>query len=182
MTRRTLIVLGLAVTALLAAIVVMVISRDGDTGDGGHLGGDSEFDIHGPTPQNATAPIAAEQALATMFSWQPRHDASPGVAVTRAKPWLSGELAADADSPPATGIRTLPQWAGWREAGDIVVGSAHAITDCTPVAGHCLVKVTLTQTVLHTDGTSTPWRVLAVDATTADTPNGWRLSAYRITG
>ena len=84
--------------------------------------------------------------------------------------------------PPATGVREMPQWAGWRAAADVVTATAAATgtRDCSDRT--CLVVVRLTQTVQHTDQTRTPFRTLTITAATTATPGGWRLGDYRITG
>ncbi|MEV6071813.1 hypothetical protein AB0L82_35190 [Nocardia sp. NPDC052001] len=185
--RRTLVlVLAVTVAALSAAVVVLMLRpthTHTHTPDSGHShDGDSEFEITGPVPSGAGPGVAAQQGLSAMFSWSPSTDASPGAGLSRAKPWLTGQLATDADTPPAVGIKPLTEWAQWRAGGDIVVATATTSQVTTPAAGRALVKLTLTQTVLHRDGSSTRWRVMDIEATTLASPDGWRLSGYRVTG
>lgn len=181
MKRPLILVLGLAVTVLVTGVLIMTLRQPSEP-DTPALGSDSEFDIHGGGPVGAGPGLAAQSALTTMFSWQPKTDASPGVGLSRAKPWLSGQLLTDADTPPAAGVKPLPEWARWRRDGDVVIATANTTAIHTPTPGRALVTLTLTQSVLHRDGTTAPWRVLAIDATTAPTPLGWRLTDYRVTG
>ncbi|MEU2042667.1 hypothetical protein [Nocardia niwae] len=142
--------------------------------------GDAEHAIHGPEPDTAGPAEATEQAFAAMFTWQPVTDATPGAALSRARPWLTGELARASQRPPATGMREQPHWDSWRRSGDIV--TAHAVaqasTDCD--RSHCTVTATITQTVLHRDGATTPYQVMHVNAATQHTPEGWKVSDYRL--
>ncbi|MEV0766514.1 hypothetical protein [Nocardia sp. NPDC050435] len=137
----------------------------------------------GPTPESAEAGAAAKYALTAMFSWQPATDASPGAGLTRAAPWLTGHLAAEAAAPPATGIRPLAEWAGWRAAGDIVTALVTVTATSPPTGGQATAAAQVRQLVQHRDNTtSTPWRDLTVTATLTETPEGWRLSSYTVTG
>ncbi|WP_067694632.1 hypothetical protein [Nocardia jejuensis] len=181
MKRTLVLVLAVAVTALAAAALVVTLRTAHQPATTPEHGGDAEYEITGPVPSGAGPGLAAQQGLSVMFSWQPNTDPSPGAALTRATPWLAGQLAREAGSPPATGIKPLSEWARWREAGDIVVATAHTSGVRVPTDSTAVVSVALTQTVLHRDGTSTRWRVMNIDASTVSGPDGWRLSAYTIT-
>ncbi|WP_028478736.1 hypothetical protein [Nocardia sp. CNY236] len=135
---------------------------------------------YGPQPHNATASQAAEHALVAMFTWRPASDVSAGMALSRAKPWLAAPLVEAADSAPAGGAREVPEWALWRRAADVVAAHARAqqTSDCDQQ--RCTVDATVTQTVLHIDGTSTPYRVMQVRAWTRHTSEGWRMAGYRL--
>ncbi|MFD8248122.1 hypothetical protein [Nocardia sp. NPDC059691] len=166
-----------------AAIIAAVALAGPDLGDRNATpptAGDADHDIHGLRPDTAGPAQAAEQALAAMFTWQPALDATPGAALSRARPWLTGELARASQRPPATGVRELPQWAAWRRSGDIVTARvvAQAASDCD--RHHCAVTADVTQTVLHRDGATTPYQVMRVDAATEHTAEGWKVSDYRI--
>ncbi|MBL1080071.1 hypothetical protein JK358_37310 [Nocardia sp. 2] len=184
MTRTRLLAAILGTAALVLAVTALLWSgalRGSGHEDDPHTGSDSSFDVHGPVPDGAGPTLAAEHGLAALFTWQPVTDASPGAAVTRALPWLTGTLAAAAGGGPAPEVRTLPEWARWRDAADIVVASATATgtRDCD--ARTCAVSVRLTQTVQHTDQSTSPYRVLTITAATVSTPHGWRLTDYRVT-
>ncbi|MBF6302441.1 hypothetical protein IU459_33610 [Nocardia amamiensis] len=179
--RSILVLCGAAAAVLLAAAALAGPGRDTRT-DTSTVVGDAEHAIHGPQPATASAPEAAEQALAAMFTWQPVTDTSPGAALPRARSWLAGDLARAADSPPAPGVRELPEWAVWRRSGDIVTAHADAeiANDCD--WQHCTIVATVTQTVLHRDGTSTPYRDMRIHARTQHNTEGWRVTGYRVVG
>lgn len=182
MTRTLILVFAGAAAALLAA-VLLVMLRPGAAPEGEHhhQHGDGEYAITGPVPAGAGPGLAAQQGLITAFSWRPVTDPSPGAALTRAKPWLAGSLAAQADTPPAADIKPLPEWARWRQSGDIVVATARTNEVGTAAGGRVTVSLALTQTVLHADGTSTRWRIQQIEATAVETVAGWRLADFRVT-
>ncbi|MFC9965683.1 hypothetical protein ACFVH4_15755 [Nocardia ignorata] len=137
----------------------------------------SDSHIEGPTLADADPSTAVEMGLAAMWSWQPRTDTSPGAALTRAAPWVTGDLASAATGAPATG-QAPPEWAGWRDSKDVV--TALVETEPTRLDETTTVAATVTQQVLHRDGSSTLYRRLHVTVTVTETPQGWRMSSYRI--
>ncbi|GAB2554676.1 hypothetical protein [Nocardia heshunensis] len=134
----------------------------------------------GPTPAEAGAQTAAEQALTAVFTWQPVTDTSTGEGLLRAKPWLTGQLLAAADTPDDPGGRAVPQWAIWRDAADVITATAQASELTTQPDGTALVQVDVVQTLLHRDGLSSRYRRMTIAATTALTPAGWRMSAFTV--
>ncbi|MEV6362161.1 hypothetical protein [Nocardia asteroides] len=115
-----------------------------------------------------------------MFSWQPRTDASPGAALARALPWLTGELAtAAANTTPTNGQRLLPEWARWRDSGDVVTALVETEQPRT-VDAEAMVAAVVTQLVLHPDGLVTRYQRLHVTATIVPNAAGWRMSSYRV--
>ncbi|MGV9865714.1 hypothetical protein [Rhodococcus koreensis] len=180
--RRGPIVVLAAIAALVVAavaVVLIVATNEGSETDAGS-GHDDHTHVETEDPANAEPATVAERALAAMFSWQPVTDPSPGAAVTRALPWLGGDLAAQAQRPPATGIRPLPQWQPWKESGDIVSATAEASAPILTTAGRQVLPVTLTQTVLHGDGSTTPYATHQVRAVVDRTDTGWRLTEYNL--
>lgn len=181
MTRpRTLLTLLCCAAVAVLTIVALAGPERGDDSETTPAAGDAEHSIDGLGPDTAGPAEAAQQALAALFTWQPVTDASTGVALSRARPWLAGELARASQYPLATGVREPPHWAGWRRSGDIV--TAHAVAQASPECHRdsCTVTVLVTQTVLHRDGASTPYQVMHVNAATQYTTEGWKLSDYRI--
>ncbi|WP_189022557.1 hypothetical protein [Nocardia rhizosphaerihabitans] len=140
----------------------------------------TESHSEGPAPGTADAATTAQMGLAAMFSWQPSTDASPGEALSRAGPWLTGELATTAANTEVVSVlRSLPEWAGWRDSGDIVTALVEAQAPRT-VGAETLVAAVVTQLVLHRDGSSTRYQRLHVTATVANTASGWRMASYRV--
>ncbi|MEV0768517.1 hypothetical protein [Nocardia salmonicida] len=134
--------------------------------------------IEGPTPDGADASTAVEMGLTAMFSWQPRTDSGPGAALTRAAPWLSGDLASAATGAPATG-RVPHEWSGWRDSNDIVTALVDAEAPRT-IGTETAVEATVIQQVLHRDGSTTFHRRMHVTVTVTEAVQGWQMSSYRI--
>ena len=180
---QTRLYISILVSVLIGVGAVVVIDQlvgDEPAVTSPHEHGDGEFDIHGPQPANATPDVAAQMALTAMFSWQPVTDASPGAGLTRAKEWLTGNLAAEANAPAATGIRQLPDWEAWRASRDVIRAQVSIDGQTGPEDGQCLVTATVTQTVLHTDGTQTRYgQPFTVSAAVTDSGHGWRMASYR---
>lgn len=179
-TRIRLGVVGIVLAVLI--VVAALIDRHRDEAIDRHpLIGDAELHVRGPVPDDADPQTVVAQALTTIFGWRPVSDISAGAALTRARPWLTDELARDADSPPATGIRPLPQWSSWRASRDVITAAATHIEQTAPPTGQqCTVTATITQTVVHLDGSTTVFRVLRAMAAVRRTENGWRLASYRL--
>jgi hypothetical protein len=181
MKTRILLPVGGVVLALVCVGAVMLLNHDGG-GTPPHRAGDGYARIEGPAPHDADAATATRYGLTAMFFWRPVEDSSPGQALWRAKPWLTEPLLGQADTPPAAGIRPIPQWAGWRASADIVTATV-AIDQLGPIEGdERRVEATVNQTVVHADGNTTPYVVMHVAAAVKSTADGWRLSNYRVTG
>ncbi|WP_433678806.1 hypothetical protein [Nocardia sp. CA-119907] len=178
-TRTRLGVVGIVLAVLIAAAALIDRHRNEAT-DRHPLIGDAELHVHGPVPDDADPQTVVAQALTAIFGWRPVSDTSAGAALTRARPWLTDQLARDADSPPATGIRELPQWSGWRASRDVIVAATHIEQAAPPTDQQCNVTATITQTVVHFDGSTTVFRLLRAVAVVRRTENGWRLASYRI--
>lgn len=144
-------------------------------------GTDSHVHVDDGTPENTGPETVAGRALSAMFSWQPAVDSSPGAAMGRALPWLGRDLAEQATMPPAEGIRALPSWALWKQSGDVV--SATATVEPAPVSStpdKQTWRVQVRQTVLHTDGSSTPYSNQIISADLEHTDSGWKLFSYNL--
>lgn len=170
-------VAGALVLVLGVAAVLVVTLRSGhDDTDGAA----TDAHVHLDEDRSSDPASVTEAALAAMFSWQPATDPSPAAAVTRARSWLGGQLADDAAQPPATDVRPLPQWAGWRESGDIVSATAQSGKAITSSDTRQVLEVALTQTVLHRDGSTTPYSAYQIRAVVESTTDGWRLTEYNL--
>jgi hypothetical protein len=144
-------------------------------------GTDAHVHVDDGTPETASPETVAGRALSAMFSWQPVIDPSPGAAMGRALPWLGGDLATEASMPPAEGIRPLPSWQLWKQSGDVI--SASATVEPEPVHStpeKQTWRVQVRQTVLHADGSSTPYSHQTMSADLEHTDSGWRLVSYNV--
>ncbi|MFF0546619.1 MULTISPECIES: hypothetical protein [Nocardia] len=177
--RLSLAAVTFGVAAVLIALTTVLVgcAEDPRPASGTHTPGAAH--VEGPEPEGADAVTAIQMGLAAMFSWQPRTDPGPGAGLVRAAPWLTGELAASASSGPASGLAPLPEWPGWRDSNDIVTAliDTEQATTGGPAA---TVAATVIQQVLHQDGSTTVYRRMQVTVTAAETPQGWRMSSYRI--
>ncbi|WP_328715435.1 hypothetical protein [Nocardia salmonicida] len=171
------VVLGVAAVLIVLATVLVVGAQDSAPVPDTHTPGAAHAE--GPDPVAADAVTVTQMGLAAMFSWQPRADPGPGAGLTRAAPWLTGELAVAANSGPANGLAPLPEWARWRDSNDIVTALVDAEQTKTDIAA-MTVTATVTQHVLHRDGSTTLYRRMHVTATVTHTSQGWRMSSYRI--
>jgi hypothetical protein len=131
------------------------------------------------TPDNASPQQVAVSALTQVYTWQPAVEPTRGDALARAAAWLGGDLLAAAQAPATdTGLRPDADWVRWA-AQQAVVRATVALTgeETTPVGGH-VYTATVTQSVLTPAGV-TAQKSFPVTATLTQTPNGWRLTAYR---
>lgn len=166
-----------AAAVILLALPLAGCSTDPTTAD---TGAPTESHSEGTTPETADAATTARMGLSAMFSWQPSTDTGPGTALSRALPWLTGELATTAaTTAAASDVRPLPEWAGWRDSGDIVTALVEAQPPRTAGAETSVAAV-ITQLVLHRDGSATRYQRLHVTATVVNTAAGWRMAGYRV--
>ena len=164
------------VVAVAAAVITLVkFSSTDESHDPA-----TDAHVHLDDDRSSDPDAVAEAALAAMFSWQPAIDPSPAAAVGRAQRWLGGQLAADATQPTATGIRPLPQWAGWSGSGDIVTATAQSGDSITASDTRQVLEVALTQTVLHRDGSTTPYSNYRVRAVVEKNSDTWQLTEYNL--
>ncbi|WP_280345508.1 hypothetical protein [Nocardia neocaledoniensis] len=176
--------LAAVIVGIAAVLIVLITVLTGGAEESGpapdtHTPGAAH--VEGPEPEDADAVTVTQMGLAAMFSWQPRTDPGPGAGLVRAAQWLTGELAASAaSSGPASVAAPLPEWAAWRDSNDIVTALVDAEQGQTTEIG-TTVTATVTQQVLHRDGSTTMYRRMRVTVTVAETPQGWRMSSYRIT-
>ncbi|MEV0336920.1 hypothetical protein [Nocardia sp. NPDC050717] len=181
MVNRLPLVAGTAgVAAVLIALATVLLNGADEPGHVPDTHTPGVAHVEGPNPEGANALTVTQMGLAAMFCWQPRVDPGPGAGLVRAAPWLTGELAASASSGPAIGLVQLPEWAGWRDSNDIVTALVDA-EQAKPDGSGTTVAATVTQQVLHHDGFTTIYRRMQVTVTVTSTPQGWRMSSYRIT-
>ncbi|TDP31591.1 hypothetical protein [Nocardia ignorata] len=178
--RLSLAAVTVGIAAVVIALTTVLTGGADDPGPTSDTHTPNAARVEGPEPEGADAVTVAQMGLAAMFSWQPRVDPGPGVGLVRAAPWLTGELAAAARNGPAIGLAPLPEWAGWRASNDIV--TALVDTGQAEAGGSGpTVAASVTQQVLHRDGSTTMYRRMRVRVTVTETSQGWRMSSYRIT-
>ena len=128
---------------------------------------------------DADAPSGAlTKALAAIFSWEPVTDDSPTEALRRAAPHLTGDALRSAQAPNASGVRTSAEWAGWRASGDLITARVDSAQATITSPGTAFGRATVTQTVLHLNGGSTPHRSFTVTAQLRQVEGTWKLATY----
>ncbi|NKR53063.1 hypothetical protein GS481_02685 [Rhodococcus hoagii] len=181
-TTRTALIAATVVVAVAALLAVIAVAIGGRDGNNAAPGSGTDADIHiSETPADITPEDVAQRALSTIFSWQPVTDASPGAALTRAEPWLTGTLAESATAPTDPNVRPLPQWGGWKASGDVVTATASAQPPTVATDTKVILPVTVTQTVLHADGSSTPYSKNTIRTVVVSTPDGWKVTEFTLT-
>jgi len=111
-----------------------------------------------------------------MFSWEPVTDTSPTDALRRTSDQLTGAALRSAQS--TTRVRTSAEWQAWRAAGDLLTARVDG-TQVTPITSDkAMGRATVTQTVLHLDGGSTPYQRFTATAQLVRTGTGWKLATY----
>ena len=172
---------ALVATALCLAIVFLVAGCGSDSSPSAppaqsHTHDEDYSGTPGPADADQPAGVLTT-ALGTMFSWEPVTDTSPTDALRRAQSQLSGAALASARST-ADVVKGSADWQAWRTSGDLItarVDDARAvITDPT----HAVGNATVTQTLLHLDGGSTPYRKFTATAQLVRTRAGWTVATY----
>jgi Mce-associated membrane protein len=132
-----------------------------------------------PGVVDATAPAAAlTRALSAIFSWEPVTDTSPTDALRRATPHLTGDALRSAQTPEARSVRTSPEWAGWRTSGDLITARVDSAQATITGPGEAFGRATISQSVLHLGGGSTPYRSFTVTAQLRQIEGNWKLATY----
>lgn len=169
--------------AVLAAAVALIMAIAGCTSTDNEPSATDHDHLHEhysappglPTGETATV---LTTALSAMFSWEPVTDDSPTDALRRATPHLTGEALKSAQSPDARGVRSSAQWAGWRASGDLITARVSDAQATTTGPGKAFGRATVTQTVLHLNGGSTPYRSFTVTARLRQDADVWKLATY----
>lgn len=174
-----------ATTSLIAAVFVVLallgITACG-SGDDEQPHTDHEHGEHYTAPPglvDAQAPSGAlTKALSAIYSWEPVTDDSPTEALRRAAPHLTGDALRSAQAPNASGVRTSAEWAGWRSSGDLITSRVDSAQATITSPGKAFGRATVTQTVLHLDGGSTPYSSFTVTAQLRQVEGIWKLATY----
>ncbi|MBA4023914.1 MAG: hypothetical protein C0482_16265 [Gordonia sp.] len=117
-------------------------------------------------------------ALAATFSWEPVTDDSPTDALRRAVPHLTGDALKSAQTPDVRGVRSSAEWTGWRASGDLITARVTDAQATISRPGTAFGRAVITQTVLHLNGGSTPYRTFTVTAHLRQVQGTWKLATY----
>ncbi|QIS04873.1 hypothetical protein F5X71_23355 [Nocardia brasiliensis] len=136
-----------------------------------------------PAPDPVTPDGVAVTALREIYTWQPATEAQ-GASLARARKWLGPSLIRVLDSTP-TGLetpKTTLQWSDWATAKARVEAFTFASGERPPNDGDPNVqqfKIGIEQTVVYPNGRKEQLPPATVIATVVQTPDGWRLDAFR---
>ncbi|CAM3285776.1 hypothetical protein WIMU106979_24765 [Williamsia muralis] len=170
-----------ALAAVIAVLALLAITACG-SGDDEHTHADHEHGEHYTAPPglvDADAPSGAlTRALSAIYSWEPVTDDSPTEALRRAAPHLTGDALRSAQAPDASGVRTSAEWAGWRASGDLITARVTDAQATLTGPGKAFGRATVTQTVLHVNGGSTPYSSFTVTAQLRQVEDIWKLATY----
>lgn len=135
------------------------------------------------TVDPTTADGVAVVALREIYTWNPATE-QPGDSLQRARKWLGPSMIRMLDS--STGTTDTPkpslQWADWAKAKAHVEAFAFASGEQAPASADPAVaqyKIGIEQTVVYPNGRSEALPPGTVIATVVQTPQGWRLDAFR---
>lgn len=177
MNRRTTILATLVVVAVIAAVVFAptMIRHFTTSKDTGH---DSQAHIDPLDPAGADPSTVAVNALTVAYSWQPATDRSSWDALHRALPLLTAPAETFAQTPPVQPPPPLPQWSAWAAAGDTITAAARAVSSPGVDHSSASVTVTVTQSVLHRDASTTPLSAIVVDVQLVHIGDTWKVAKY----
>lgn len=170
-----------AVILLLIAGVFAVLSQDGSNKT--PTGTDAGYPAIDPLQDTSSPELVAQRAMAMIFTWNPREQASSLSAMDQALPLLTGpaaKAAGEAANPP---MEPMPEWAAWARGNDQVTGAA-TVTNLSVKDGTAEALVTVKQVVLHPSGESTLFEQFELVVELVETaPGDWRVANFqRVSG
>ncbi|WP_182348752.1 hypothetical protein [Tomitella gaofuii] len=165
---------GAAIAVLLVALLVIPGADESDT-----TGDTTDVAVPSLSLGRAADQVATE-ALTTIYTWQPATDASPGVGLTRAARWLTGDLAAAAAAPPADPPIRPPQWSAWARSGDVLRASAEVIDRPTTTETEATRTVRVRQQIMHATGDLTPREPVVATVHLVRGGGSWLIDDYRV--
>ena len=171
--------LALALVLVMAALGIAACASDTKDHPAAEQHDHGEHYTAPPGLINAQEPAGAlTTAAAAIFSWEPVTEDSPTDALRRATPHLTGEALKSAQTPDARGVRSSAEWAGWRTSGDLITARVTDAQATISRPGTAFGRATVTQTVLHLNGGSTPYRTFTVTAHLRQVQGTWKLATY----
>jgi Mce-associated membrane protein len=180
-SRYRAITLGAALVLLYWAVLGQAACSSNSNDDEHHRPNHDHVEHYSTPPGLPTAGApegALTSVLSTMFSWEPVTDVSPTDAWRRAAPRLTGHALASAHSPDAAAVRPSAEWGRWRSSGDLITARVQNPQATITGPGTAFGRATITQTVLHQGGGSTPYRSFTVTAQLRQVEGIWKLATY----
>lgn len=135
------------------------------------------------TVDPATPDGVAVVALREIYTWNPATE-QPGDSLARARKWLGPSLIRMLDGSSATTDTPKPslQWADWGKAKARVEAFTFASGEQAPAGADPAVsqyKIGIEQKAVYPNGRTEELPPSTVIATVVQTPQGWRLDAFR---
>ncbi|MFB7875069.1 MULTISPECIES: hypothetical protein [unclassified Nocardia] len=170
---------------MLVAVLTTVAACGGDSGSArpDQVTPTTRLLEAGAATDPTTADGVAVVALREIYTWYPTTE-QPGSSVQRARKWLGPSMIRMLDS--STGVADTPkpslQWAEWAKAKAHVEAFTFASGEKPPASADPAVaqyKIGVEQTVVYPDGRTEALPPSTVIATVVQTPQGWRLDAFR---
>ncbi|MFC4126874.1 hypothetical protein [Nocardia rhizosphaerae] len=169
---------------MLVAVLCTVAACGGDADPARSDGATSTTRLLEATTVDPTTPDGvAVVALREIYTWNPAAE-QPGDSVERARKWLGPSMigmldnSADVTATPNPSV----QWADWGRAHARVEAFTFAAGERAPDGADPAVaqyKIGIEQTVVYPNGRSEELPPSTVIATVVQTPQGWRLDAFR---
>ncbi len=170
-----LVALGLAITAGVAVIVVLLFANTSDSPE--TLGTDAGFAID---PLGSEPVDVAVMVMAGVYSWQPAVEESAWDALHSQEQYLTGPMASAAAQRPNPAPKPLSEWAAWARGGDIVSAVVQPGGEGSIDGDSATVPVTIIQTVQHIDGDITPFTTYSATVTLENDSDTWKVANYRL--
>ena len=172
--RRT---MTLAVPAVAVAVLVsLAVWAWHSRGQTELTGTDTHEHLDDPT---ANAGTAAESIMVALYTWDPAVESSPWDAMNRSADRLTGRLARAAAVRPSPDPAP-PQWAAWAASGDRIVGGAQVSAAQNVDGGdRVTVPVVISQTVMHSDGATTPRESMTADVDMVRDDGVWKAEFFQ---
>ncbi len=134
--------------------------------------------VHSGLPPGTASTVYTE-ALTVIYSWQPGPDTSPGAALQRAEPYLTGPvLAAARTTGPA--VRSSVDWTDWTADHDIVTAVVSGVQVTARADGTAIGHATVTQIVQHVGGTTTPYQSFIAAAQLTSSGGNWKVATFPV--
>ncbi|MEZ2123002.1 hypothetical protein [Corynebacterium sp. CCM 9203] len=191
MKLRHMVLITLVTIAVVLGVMLVVVwnnkqgpesetTRTYDLSTDEHADHDGAKDLTAP---GDNAEFNAAQAMREMYSYKPGEDKDRRDAGARAARYFIPKMAEGLKNQPETRPQpsAIEEWNGWAKSRDEVVAAARAI-DSYVIGDVSTVTVEVVQTVLSPSiKTMTRLDPFTVRVTLTSTPDGWRVSTWKIT-
>ncbi|MGB6244600.1 hypothetical protein [Gordonia sp. (in: high G+C Gram-positive bacteria)] len=124
-----------------------------------------------------------QEALSRIYSWEPVRDVNSGAGMTRALPWLSGEMrsVAEREDVGNSAMRPMKEWDAWRQEKAIIGATVKVVPQLDDADSSSVTReATVLQEVQRADGSVDPLSLVTYEVDVArDKDECWRV--WRVT-